>query len=70
MFSFIRRLFGNGKVRYNVTCIDRYGKVYNGVIKVPRKNNWTEEEMTKHVVDLIYYERGMRVLKCYIEKPY
>ena len=62
MFGFIRRLFGQGRVRVEFTYLEG-SKIRTGSAKVPYEGEWDEEHCLNYVRNNLIIEHGIYPLK-------
>jgi len=58
MFGFIRRLFGQGRVRVEFTYI-KGNQLHTGSVKVPYEGEWDEEHCMDYVRNQLIVEHGI-----------
>jgi hypothetical protein len=62
MFNFIRRLFGEGKVRIEFTYLHG-NRFKQGSLTVPYVGVWDEDDCLSHVRDQLIVEHGIVPIK-------
>jgi len=63
MFDWLKRFFGEGKIRVEFKGIDRQGKMRNGTAKVPYIGMYNEDDVLIHIRRSLLVEHGIVVTK-------